>query len=172
MRIVLLPLSAAPKAETKARLITSSQSEGNYEGIYQVRLSPNGRWIVFEAVRGLIAPGEGSNAALCVAPVSGGPWVRVTDGQSWDDKPRWAPDGKTIYYISSRTGFLNVWGIRFDPELGLPQGRPFQVTAFESPALMLADTLDLQSISLSGDRLVFSMKETSGSIWALDDIDK
>jgi len=26
----------------------------------------------------------------------------------WDDKPRWSPDGKTIYFVSNRTGFFNV----------------------------------------------------------------
>src|SRR5207245_6636772 len=65
-----------------------------YEGIYEIRLSPNGRWIVFEAVKGGEAPGGATNATLCVVPVSGGPWMRVTDGQFWDDKPRWSPDGK------------------------------------------------------------------------------
>jgi dipeptidyl aminopeptidase/acylaminoacyl peptidase len=167
-----MPLSAAPKAETKARLVTSSKSGGIYEGIFEVRQSPNGRWIVFEAVKGGIAPGGASNATLCVVSVSGGPWMRITDGQSWDDKPRWSPDGKTIYYISSRTGFLNVWGIHLDPEQGRPQGQPFQVTSFDSPKLMVADDMDWLSMSLSHDRLVTSMKETSGSIWVLDDVDK
>jgi dipeptidyl aminopeptidase/acylaminoacyl peptidase len=172
LRIVLLPVSAAPKAETMARLVTSSQSEGIYEGIYEIRLSPNGRWIVFEAVKGGIAPGGATNATLCVVPVSGGRWIRVTDGQFWDDKPRWSPDGKTIFFVSSRTGFLNVWGIRFDPELGRPQGQPFQVTSFANPKLMVADDMSWQSLSLSQDRLVLSMSETSGSIWALHDVDK
>jgi Tol biopolymer transport system component len=105
-------------------------------------------------------------------PVSGGPWIRITDGEFWDDKPRWSPDGKTIYFISSRTGFLNVWGIHFDPEQGHSQGQPFQVTSFESPNLMVADNTDWLSMSLSNDRLVFSVKETSGSIWMVDDVDK
>jgi Tol biopolymer transport system component/DNA-binding winged helix-turn-helix (wHTH) protein len=170
--IVLLPLSAAPTADTKARVVTCGNSEGLYRGIYEIRLSPNGRWIVFEAVEGGLRPGGAANAILYVVPVSGGSWIRITDGQSWDDKPRWSPDGKTIFFISSRTGLLNVWGIRFDPESGRPQDQPFQVTSFGSPKLMVADDLDWQSLSLSQDRLVFSMKESSGSLWALHDVDK
>jgi Tol biopolymer transport system component/DNA-binding winged helix-turn-helix (wHTH) protein len=172
LRIVLLPLSAAPKAESSARLVTSSRSQGIYEGIYEVRLSPNGRWIVFEAVKGGTAPGGATNATLCVVPVSGGPWIRLTEGQFWDDKPRWSPDGRTIFFVSSRTGFLNVWGIRFDPEQGRPQGEPFQVTSFANPKLMVADDMGWQSLSLLRDRLILSMMETSGSIWALQDVDK
>jgi Tol biopolymer transport system component/DNA-binding winged helix-turn-helix (wHTH) protein len=172
LRIVLLPLSAAPNAESRARLVTSSRSQGIYEGIYEIRLSPNGRWIVFEAVKGGEAPGGATNATLCVVRVSGGPWTRVTDGQFWDDKPRWSPDGKTIFFVSSRTGFLNVWGIRFDPEQGRPQGQPFQVTSFGNPKLMVADDMSWQSMSLSQGRLVLSMSEASGSVWALHDVDK
>jgi dipeptidyl aminopeptidase/acylaminoacyl peptidase len=161
-----------PKPRPRRAWSTSSQNGNIYEGIFEIRLSPNGRWFVFEAVKGGIAPEGATNATLCAVPLSGGPWVRITDGQSWDDKPRWSPDGKTIYYISSRTGFLNVWGIRFDPALGRPQGQPFQVTSFESPKLMVADDLDWLSMSFSQDRLVMSMKETSGSIWDLQDVDR
>jgi Tol biopolymer transport system component/DNA-binding winged helix-turn-helix (wHTH) protein len=172
-RIVLLPLSAAPKAEARGLLVTSSiRSHGTYEGIYEVRLSPNGRWMVFEAVTGGTAPGGATNATLCVVPVSGGPWIRLTEGQFWDDKPRWSPDGRTIFFVSARTGFLNVWGIHFDPKQGRSQGEPFQVTSFANPKLMVADDLNWQSLSLSRDRLILSMTETSGSIWALQDVDK
>jgi Tol biopolymer transport system component/DNA-binding winged helix-turn-helix (wHTH) protein len=167
--MLLLPLSAAPHAETKARVVTSSRTDG----LYQSRFSPNGRWIAFEAVKGGVAPGgAASEATLHVVPVSGGPWIPITDGKSWDDKPTWSPDGKTIYFISSRTGFLNVWGIRFDPEAGHPVGKPFQVTSFESPALAVADETGLLQISVSKQRLVLSMKESAGSIWVLDGVDK
>ena len=123
-------------------------------------------------MKGGTAPGGATNATLCVVPVSGGRWIRVTDGQFWDDKPRWSPDGTTIFFVSSRTGFLNVWGIRFDPEQGRPQGQPFQVTSFGNPKLMVADDMSWQSMSLSQDRLVLSMTEASGSLWALHDVDK
>jgi hypothetical protein len=42
LRIVLLPLSAAPKAGASELLVTSSRSPGSYEGIYEVRLPPAG----------------------------------------------------------------------------------------------------------------------------------
>ncbi len=37
---------------------------------------------------------------------------------------------------------------------------------------MVADDTNWLSMSLSGNRLVFSMKETAGSIWELDDADR
>ena len=78
-------------------------------------------------------------STLYVMPAAGGPWTRITDGKHWDDKPRWSPDGKTIYFVSGRSGFFNVWGIRFDSTKGKPVGEAFRVTAFENPGLMIPD---------------------------------
>ena len=83
------------------------------------------------------------------------------------------PDGKTLYFISSRAGFLNVWGIRFDPDNGQPVGQPFQVTAFENPAQMtyLQDLVGLE-MSLAEDRLVVPIMQVSGNIWVLENVDR
>jgi len=32
----------------------------------------------------------------------GGSHKRISERGCWDDKPRWSPDGKIIYYISGR----------------------------------------------------------------------
>src|SRR5262249_1591932 len=82
--------------------------------LFQPHLSPNGRWIVFEAV----ANSPNPESTLYVVSASGGAWTRITDSKQWDDKPRWSPDGRTIYFVSRRGGFFNVWGIHFDPAVG------------------------------------------------------
>jgi hypothetical protein len=101
-----------------------------------------------------------------------GPWTRITDGKSWDDKPRWSPDGRTIYFVSFRSGFFNVWGIRFDPAQGSPVGEPFQVTQFEVPALMIPTEIPFVALSLTQDRMTLTMTEMSGNIWILDSVDR
>ena len=167
--ILLLPLAAAPKAEAQARLVTSTRSDG----FYQMRCSPNGRWIAFELVGGdASSGGSGANQALLyVVPVSGGPWVRITDGKSWDDKPRWSTDGKLLYFMSSRTGLLNVWATRFDDVAGHPIGEPFQVTAFENPGLMMPpQNPSLLQISVAENRLVLPLAAVSGNIWMLENL--
>ena len=163
--IWMLPLASAPHAETGGRKITS---DTKYD-LWQPRFSPNGRWIAFEAVANLPTSMESS---IYVVPVEGGTWTRITKGKPWDDKPRWSPDGKTIYYISDVGGFFNLWGIHFDPSTGQPVGEPFQLSAFKRPSLMIPQRINLASLSLSQDKLVLTTEEVSGSIWVLDNVDQ
>ena len=156
----LLPVAAKPDAEAAEQKVTSSPAYDLYQG----RFSPHGRWIIFEAWRQQSSTQE---STLYVMAAAGGPWIRITDGKHWDDKPRWSPDGKTIYFVSSREGFFNVWGIRFDAVKGKPLGDPFQLTSFENPSRMLAE---ISELSLTQDKLVLTIAEVSGSIWVLDNV--
>ena len=163
--IWLVPVAAAPHAETAAQKITSPDPA---YVLYQAYFSPDGRWIVFEAV----ADSPNLESALYVVPTSGGPWTRITDGKHFEDKPRWSPDGRTIYFVSRRGGFFNVWGIHFDPTGGKTVGEPFQVSNFESPRLMIPQWIPPVGLSLTQDKLVMTMAEESGSIWVLDNLDR
>ena len=66
--IWLVPISAAPHAETAARMITSDRGYV----LYQPYFSPDGRWIVFEAV----ADSLNLESGIYVVPTSGGVWTR------------------------------------------------------------------------------------------------
>jgi Tol biopolymer transport system component/DNA-binding winged helix-turn-helix (wHTH) protein len=163
--IWLVPIAAAPHAETAAQKVISPNPA--YE-LYQPHISPDGRWIVFEVV----ANSPNPESTLYVASRSGGPWIRITDSKQWDDKPRWAPDGRTIYFLSGRSGFFNVWGIHFDPAGGKTVGQSFQVSKFESARLMVPRWIMPVGLSLTRDKLVLTMAEESGGIWILDNVDR
>jgi len=156
-----LPIVAAGSHAPEARKIIS---DPGYD-LFQPHFSPDGRWIVFEAIR--FSPVE---STLYVMPAAGGPWTLISKGKPWDDKPNWSPDGKTIYFVSARSGFFNVWGIRFDSTKGKPVGEAFRVTSFENPGLMIPDLIPLVQLSLNQDKLVLTMEERSGSIWMLDNV--
>jgi WD40 repeat protein len=148
--------------ESSAREIIS---DPNYE-LYQAHFSPDGRWIVVNAVKNLLT------STIYAIPAAGGSWIRITDGKQWDDKPLWSPDGKTIYFLSERKGFFNVWGLHFDPVKGRPHGEPFQVTSFETPTLMIPKNIAALDVSLTENRLVLPLAQLSGNIWILDDVDR
>lgn len=135
--------------------------------LYQAHFSPDGRWIVFEGTRN--APNS-PESNLYVIPASGGPWTRITDGKDWADKPRWSPDGKVIYFLSGRSGFFDVWGIRFNPVEGRTLGEPFRMTSFDSPGLGVSEPISLAGLSVSHNHLALTLTEVSGSIWMLDNV--
>ena len=54
-------------------------------------------------------------STLHVVAAGGGKWIPVADGAWFDDKPRWGPDGRMIYFVSNRSGVPNLWCRRFDP---------------------------------------------------------
>jgi Tol biopolymer transport system component len=155
-----LPLAGAPEAEKKARLLAA---DPRYE-LWQPRFSPGDRWVVFNAVTGP----EASTSTVYVVPASGGPWRQVSDGRDWDDKPRWSPDGKTIYFLSARDGVFNVWAVAFDPERGSVEGEPTRVTAFTGPGRMLTPNLPIGDMAVSESRLFVCLQEVSGAVWTLD----
>jgi len=160
--IGLFPIAAAPHAETEMRVI-ASHPEYN---LWQARFSRDHRWISFCAAKAT----EAGVSTIYVAPASGGQWVRITEGKYFDDKPRWSSDGKILYFVSSRTGFFNVWGIQFDPGAGQPVGEPFRVTTFESPGQMILSNVRYMEMALAADRLVLPIMEVSGGIWILENL--
>jgi Tol biopolymer transport system component/DNA-binding winged helix-turn-helix (wHTH) protein len=149
------PVSPASHESAKTRLVTSSREDG----FFQTRISPNGQWVVFEALGRSVA----ANGRLYVVPASGGEWTPLTNGNAFDDKPRWSPDSKMIYFVSTRQGYPNVWGIRFDPRRGKPVGEPFRVTTFENPAFRVTGDL-----AITANRLVLPITESAGNAWVIE----
>ncbi|HEY8459512.1 MAG TPA: winged helix-turn-helix domain-containing protein [Blastocatellia bacterium] len=160
--ICAFPIAAAPHAEAQMRLIAAHPEKN----LYQASFSPDQRWISFIA-----APAtEAGISTIYVIPASGGEWTRITEAKYFDDKPRWSPDGRRLYFVSNRTGFFNVWGIGFDPATGQPRGEPFRVTNFESPARMILPDVATMEMALAADRIVLPIMEVTGGIWILENV--
>jgi Tol biopolymer transport system component/DNA-binding winged helix-turn-helix (wHTH) protein len=163
MLLGLFPIAAQPHAESQMQVVTAHPGQN----IYQARFSPDHQWISFLAAKAM----EAGSSTIYVIPAAGGEWRRITEGKFFDDKPRWSPDGRRIYFISNRTGFFNVWCIAFDPASGQAIDEPYRVTSFESPTRMILPYVKVMEMALSHDRLILPIMEVSGEIWILESVD-
>ena len=161
---VLSVATAAPVAP-QMRLIGSDPSLD----LYSQRFSPNQRWISFVA----LAANDPARSTIFVSPSNGGEWQPVTNGTWYVDKPRWAADGRTLYYLSNRGGFLNVWGQRFDPMSGKTVGEPFAVTQFHDEQRVIpAARVGAMDIAIATNRLFLPITDTASEIWILSQVDR
>lgn len=98
----------APNSELPilpARAASFTTTEGTW---ISVDVSPDGKTLVFDLV-----------GDLYTLPIAGGKATRVTSGMGFDGQPRFAPDGKSIVFVSDRSGYENLWTV--DPAGGNPR---------------------------------------------------
>jgi Tol biopolymer transport system component len=161
---------ANPHAADPARVLV----EDARARIWQGRYSPDARWLSFVVER-IDDPLQ--QLQLAVAPARGAPraeWIPIATDHDTPDKPRWSPDGRTIYFLSRHeSSVFNLWGRRFDPERGRPVGEPFRVTHFENPGFMIWPELARGSeIDISRRHALLTMATVTGNIWMLDSVNK
>jgi dipeptidyl aminopeptidase/acylaminoacyl peptidase len=80
--------------------------------IAEAELSPDGKWVAYTAATpDLEANRNATN--LWMAPVAGGDAIQLTRTGK-DSSPKWSPDGKTIAFLSARSGDSQVYVLSMD----------------------------------------------------------
>lgn len=104
-------------------------------------LSPDGRLVAFTVT----VPDLVNNTRprhIYVVPVEGGPARQITREGTVNERPRWAPDSRLIYFVSNRSGSSQVWVMTTDGSI------PRQLTRVATEASGVL-------ISPDGKRMVF-----------------
>jgi Tol biopolymer transport system component len=132
----------------------------------QARFSPDNGSILFLARLG------GGTTRVYIAPFHDQlatpqkEWIALTNGDAWESSPQWSPDGKLVYYISTRDGFRCVWAQRLDFARN-PSGPAFPVyhahSARRAPAILPFNSTDL---FVAHNQIVLSLGELTGEIWS------
>ena len=138
--VAAFPLSSP--AETRGFTATDLATLAR---ISEPELSPNGRQVVFTLRETDLATDRG-RTDLWLQDVDGeSPPHRLTSNEENDSAADWAPDGKGIYFLSSRSGSPQVW------HLATAGGEATQVTQLP---------LDVAGFRVSprGDRLVVAIE--------------
>jgi dipeptidyl aminopeptidase/acylaminoacyl peptidase len=110
--------------------------------ISDAQVSPDGKTVVFVVRATDLAANRGANDLWAVG-TDGSGLRRLTSHAAADVNPRWSPDGKTIYFLSTRSGSSQLW------QIALGGGEATQLTSL---------ALDVESFRVSPDgmRIVFS----------------
>jgi len=77
------------------------------------QVAPDGRQIVFTLRQTDLEANRG-RTDLWLVHIDGSGLRRLTSHPAGDSNPRWVPDGRIIYFLSSRSGSMQVWRIAPD----------------------------------------------------------
>lgn len=135
-------LREAPMPQRYATQVTSISPDGNWLALHQRNTEQD-------------AVGE---MDVWLAPAAGGTPVRLIDTPGFDGWPVWAADGRSLYFVSDRSGSSNVWQVRLDPRTAQPDGEPERITWYAD-----ATVLHPKVVS-GGKRLAFALMRTATAI--------
>lgn len=92
------------KAETLPLKVDNVIKFTTDEGTWMsLDVSPDGQWIIFDLL-----------GDIYTLPVAGGEAKRIIGGMSFESQPVFSPDGKSIVFLSDRSGTENVWVAKAD----------------------------------------------------------
>lgn len=109
------------------------------------RFSPDGTKIAFSS------RGNGPYGELEVIDVNSGKVQELTSDGALVLAPAWSPDGRSIYFASSRGGTMNIW------KMGADGGAAEQITSGQGDDAQL-------DLSPDGNKIVFSTWRTKTNI--------
>ncbi len=76
-------------------LVEFETTEGTWMNL---DVSPDGRWVVFDMLGDIYR-----------VSIAGGDAELLSGGRSFEHQPRFSPDGRTIVFVSDRSGIDNIW---------------------------------------------------------------
>lgn len=143
--VMTLALAAAMPVLAQGRPFTARDLH-TMQRLSDPQGSPDGSRIAF-AVRTTDFEADRARYDIWTVGVNGGDAAPLTSHQAADTNPRWAPDGKSLYFLSTRSGSSQVWRM--------------PVPGKDADAVQITDLpLDVANLTVSPDgrRIAFSLE--------------
>jgi serine/threonine protein kinase/Tol biopolymer transport system component len=129
----------------------------------QAALSPGDRWVACVVAR------PDNMAALYIAPASKqlprDAWVQIAEDRNYLGSLNWSPDGKLIYYESSRDDRYCVWAQKITAE-GQPDGAP--VGTLHMHGSIQSQLYGGAPFDITSDRLYILLPDVKGNAWMVN----
>ena len=110
--VALLGIAAAAPAAADTEPFTV-QDLVTLKRLSDPRISPDGRRVAF-VLRSTDLEADRGRTDLWSVGVDGSEPRRLTTHEAGDSNPRWSPDGRFLYFLSSRSGSSQVWRLPVD----------------------------------------------------------
>ncbi len=138
--------------------------------VFQPKFAPDGKALAFIECD---TKNPGTECRIFVAKLAADGsleaehWMEVDHPTPWDDKPRWAPDSRSIYFVSDRDGHFCLWMQRLNANK-LPIGKPAPIYHFHDSRLAMINvgTHSLE-IDVARDKIAMALGDLTGNIWRL-----
>ena len=156
---------------TIAALDLATKTEKDFlkgQDLYYAFFSWDDHWVVFQKKL------DDPKAKILIAPVRNGvaakegEWIAVTDGRYSDDKPQFSPDGNTVYFTSTRDGYLCIWAQRLDSTTKRPLGPPVAYEHFHNAMGKDASFWFLHpDLTVARDKILINLPDIRRDIWMM-----
>lgn len=149
-RFLLIAVGALLLSVARSSLLAQSKQPITFDKFLAMqlagdpRLSPDGSMVAFTVA----VPSQQDNrniSRIWVVPVAGGAPRPLSAGPGTDLAPRWAPDGRSVAFISTRGGSPQVWQVM------VGGGDASQITTVESGVNDFLWAPDGRSLYLTSD---------------------
>ncbi len=110
--LAVLTIAATARAQETAKHPITFDDLIAMHRLAEAELSPDGKWVAYTvATPDMEANRNATN--LWMAPAAGGDAIQLTRTGK-DSSPKWSPDGKTIAFLSARSGDSQVYVLSMD----------------------------------------------------------
>lgn len=129
--------------------------------LIEAALSPEDSWVAFIVARPDLM------AALYIAPIGQQPvprdaWIQIAEDRNYLGSPSWSPDGKLIYYESTRDDHFCVWAQRIAAG-GQPDGEPIGTLHLHQSTQ--SGLYGGSTFGVTSDRLFMLLPDVKGNVW-------